>query len=506
VSVLRSDRLPPLLLAGFATLGALPVVRSLLVRDLSWCYPYVNLDSYDWIANGLSWAGENVANSWRPPGVPLLIAALFKLGLLSWLPVANVLVLGLTTAALYLLLREKHGAWISACASWFFFANDYVQDITKYLLADIYCTLFIVLGALFFARAARDPRHYRTSLLLLGVGYLFHSATAVAGIGLGVAFLLTRRGDIRRREVWQGLGGAAFFAGGWKLARELRHHLHPGSLQHDVESLLYFSAENVPFYAIAGLALLGLAVLPLYGAGFLRLAARDFQDRAWRAAVIAPLAALAVFWLFFYNWTDKRFLYYLFPFCVCALAEGLDALAAYARRGRLATALACAYLGAALLWNQIRYPSYGVRYLALTPQDFLEASVIEHAQPFGKATFHLAGARIVRLHGSFLASFSGSLFDVRLPAAAGCSVPVPSPACLVALKANVDHLFAPGEAIGFSPPGSADNGVSSMKRLGEILGRRVVPPGQARLALVGRDASSKSPLATCGPYSLVPAR
>ena len=197
--------------------------------DLSWCYPYVTSDSYDWIANGLSWAGENVAASWRPPGLPLLIAALFKLGLLSWLPVVNVLVLGLTTAALYLLLRERHGAWISACASWFFFANDYVQDLTKYLLADIYCTLFIVLAALFFARAARDPRHYRTSSLLLGVGYLFHNATAVAGIGLAVAFLLTRRGDLRRREVWQGLGGAAFFAGGWTLARELHYHLHPGA-------------------------------------------------------------------------------------------------------------------------------------------------------------------------------------------------------------------------------------------------------------------------------------
>ena len=67
MSVLRSDRLPPLLLAVFAALGALPVVRSLLVADLNWCYPYVTSDSYDWIANGLSWAGENLAAN--PRGV-----------------------------------------------------------------------------------------------------------------------------------------------------------------------------------------------------------------------------------------------------------------------------------------------------------------------------------------------------------------------------------------------------------------------------------------------------
>ncbi|HEX7604492.1 MAG TPA: hypothetical protein VF316_22895 [Polyangiaceae bacterium] len=48
--------------------------------------------------------------------------------------------------------------------------------------------------------------------------------------------------------------------------------------------------------------------------------------------------ALTVFWFFFYDWADKRFLYYLFPFCICFLAEGLDALAAWARRGRLAAA------------------------------------------------------------------------------------------------------------------------------------------------------------------------
>jgi hypothetical protein len=215
--------------------------------------------------------------------------------------------------------------------------------------------------------------------------------------------------------------------------------------------------------------------------------------------------ALAVFWLFFYNWADKRFLYYLFPFCICFLAEGLAALAAWARRSRLATALARIYLGAALLWNQIRYPSYGIQYLALTPQDFFEASVSEYAYPKGKATFHIAGARVVRLHKSFLAGFSRSLFDIRLVPAA-CPDSVPSSACVVALKANVDRLFAPGEAVGFLPPGGPAGRASAVHRLGDILGRRVLPPGEARITLLVRDATSRPPLATCGPYALVPTR
>ena len=203
----RLERIAPRTLIVFAVIGVVPVIRSQLVPDLNWCYPYMTADSYDWISNGLHWAGENVECSWRPPGLPLVIAGLFRLGLLSWLPIVNFAVVGLTTAMLYALLRERHDAWIAALACWFFFANDYVQDLAKYVMAEIYCTLFIVLAAHAFLRASREPRYYRRCGLLLGVGFLFHHATVVAGIGFAAAFLLTRLADVRRSEVWQGLGG-----------------------------------------------------------------------------------------------------------------------------------------------------------------------------------------------------------------------------------------------------------------------------------------------------------
>ena len=148
MSVLRSERVAPLLLAVFATLGAFPVVRSLIVSDLNWCYPYMTADSYDWISNALFWSGKPILPSLRPPGLPLVIAGLSKVGLLSLLPVVSFLFLGLSTAFLYLLLRERHDAWIAAAACWFFFANDYVQDLAKYVLAETYATPFLVLAAL----------------------------------------------------------------------------------------------------------------------------------------------------------------------------------------------------------------------------------------------------------------------------------------------------------------------------------------------------------------------
>ena len=500
----RAARRPAWVLVFLGVAGTLPVLRSLFVADLNWCYPYLSPDSYDWIANGLYLAGEKVASSWRPPGLPLLIAALFKLGLLSWLPVANVAVLGLTTAALYLLLRERHGAWISACAAWFFFANDYVQDLTKYVMAEIYCTLFIVLAARAFFRSSRDPRGYRTCTLLLGVGFLFHNATLIVGIGFAIAFLVTRRADVRRREVWQGLGGAALIVGGWVVARWLHYRANPGGPRHGVEDLLRFAPENIRFYAIAGTALLGLAILPLYGAGFLRFAARDFPDRAYRTAVAVPLLALAVFWFFFYDWVDKRFLYYLFPFCVCLLAEGLESLAAYARRGRLAAALAGAFLLVAILWNQIRYPSYGIQYLALTPRDFLETSITQDAR--FKSTLHLAGARVSRFHESMPSAFSRGLFDFRLRSPE-CSLSAPAYACLATLKREADQLIEPGEPIGLEPlPGWPADYYASLNRLGNTFRRPVRLPKDARVALVSRGSARTPPLASCGPYALVAGR
>lgn len=479
-------------------------MRSLVVTDLNWCYPFMMSDSYDWIANGLFLAGAKGATTWRPPGLPLLIAALWKAGALRWLPVVNYVVLGLTAAVLYRLLRERHGTWISAAAAWFFFANDFVQDLTKYVLAEIYCTLFIVLAAHAFLRAARDPRRYRTCALFLAVGFLFHHATAVVGLGFAVAMVVTRRTDLRRKEPWQGLVASAIVAGGWALFRWSQGHANPGGRWHPQEELLGFAPENAQFYVVAAIALLGIAVLPLYVAGFLRLVKSGFPDPAYRVSVLAPLMSLSLFWLFFYDWVDKRFLYYQFPFCACLLAEGLESLLSFARRSRLAAGVAGTFLALTLLWNEIRYPTYGLSYVALTPLDFFEARAVQRES--GKTTFGFRGARVVRLHETLGAGFSGSLFDVRL-APPSCSLDSPSFTCLGSLKADADRLLVPGEPIGLDPPaGWPPDFYASLNRLGNVLLRPVVRPPRARIALVGLDAAKEPFLASCGPYVLVRTR
>jgi hypothetical protein len=503
-------RLPGAVLLLAGGLGAVPVLRGLVVADLNWCYAYMSSDSYDWISNGLFWSGKPVYPSLRPPGLPLVIAGLSKIGLLPLLPVVSFLFLGLSTALLYVLLRERHGPWVAAAASWFFFANDTVQDVARYVLSETYAMPLLILALLAFVRAGRDLRWYPVMGAALGAGFLFSYAALPAGVGLALAVLAVRAEDVRSRELWKGALAAAVAVLGWFAFRIWFHHAHPDAPRHDFEALLRPTLSNLSTYAIAGPAVLGLLLLPLYALGGLRLLVVDPVSRRYKAGAVGMAGALVVFLLFFYDWADKRFLIYLLPPFACALAEGIEGLRAHAAGGRVAAAVSAAFLAACLLWNQIRYPSYGFAYLALTPMHFLEAA--RTTTPTLKTELHLTGARVVRLHETLLSSFSRGLFDPR-QRPAPCALGDPAFACLGGLKGVADRILAPGQPVGFLPPKSwpADR-ISSGIRLRNVLQRPIVDPASAGVSLAGveetpgADLSKPTFLARCGPYVLVRTR
>jgi Dolichyl-phosphate-mannose-protein mannosyltransferase len=498
----RADRRPAWVLAFLALAGAIPVLRTLLVADVNWCYPYMASDSYDWINNGLYWAGASLLPTLRPPGYAFLIAGLWKLGALPWLPVVNFMFLGAGTAALYLLLRERHDGWIAVVACWFYFANDFVQDFARYVMAETCAVPFFILATLAFVRAERQPRWYLALGAALSAAFLFSYAALPAAAGFGVALLATRRHDLANREAWKAAALFVLTVGLWFAFRAWYHHAHPGGPHHDVEAMLHLSVSNVRFFGFAAVALVGLVPLPLYVRGAAAFLERSPGAEAWRAAIVMPAASIAALFFFVYDWADKRFLLYLFPFLIVCLAEGLEKLRAWAARGAVPAAAACAFLMAALLWNQIRYPSYGIRYLALTPRDFLEATVtVTKAQ---KTELHLAGARVVRIHASLLAGFSRGLFDPR-PAPIRCATDDPSYTCLATLRAEADTLLRRGERIGLDPPaGWPGDYYVQTNRLGNAFLRPVGLPRDAAVAFVGRERTNYgAPVAACGPYALV---
>lgn len=215
---------------------------------------------------------------------------------------------------------------------------------------------------------------------------------------------------------------------------------------------------------------------------------------------LAPLIGLGTFFLFFFRWIDKRFLFYVFPFLMVFFAEGADRLIEYGRRSRPLRAAVWTYLAVAVLWTQIRYPSYGFRYLALSPFDFLEL----RTEGMGRWTrLRLAGARVVRLNESLGASVSGGLFDFSLRPPA-CRLDTAEYISLRQLGSALDERLAPGIPVGLSPlSGWPPEPWLCWNRLSNVIRRPVVRPDRAPCRVTDRETEGGTPILRSGSFCVV---
>ena len=283
-------------------------------------------------------------------------------------------------------------------------------------------------GARLRAGRRGTPAGIRTGAAL-GAGFLFSYAAPSLQASLRRRAPRGRAGAISDGgNSGRGARGAAFVAGGWIAVRALSR-VHPGAPRHDFEALSH-RPPNLGFYAISGPALLGLCLLPLYAPASLRFAGGTFRPRAWSGR--GGLSASRSLCSSSFSTTGPTSAFSFTSSVSHLPARGrVRALAAWARRGALRGRAACASLLAALLWNQIRYPSYGFRICPDTEE------LSRGGSPPGvtlRRNLHLTGARVVRLHGRLPSSFSAaSSTSVRAPRVRR---PGALFACLGALKAR----------------------------------------------------------------------
>ena len=317
-------------------------------------------------------------------------------------------------------------------------------------MAETCAVPFFVLAALAFVRAEREPPWYLALGASLSAAFLFSYAALPAAAGFAAALLATRRRDLVNREAWKAARSSPSRSAAGSRSGPGTTTCTRTRPAHDVEAMLRprsrTSASSPSPPCPRGDR--SVAALRSRRAAVLRDAGPARAVRA-RGLAIRRVSVAALFF-FVYDWADKRFLLYaLTASHVLSLAGGLAGLRSFAARGRLAAAPRRAFLCACLLWNQIRYPSYGFHYLALTPRDFLEAAltIAERLQD-GAAPRGCARRPPSRLVAS---AFSGGLFDPR---------PSPCPARARTRRSRVSRrssarrttLLKPGEPIGFLPP------------------------------------------------------
>jgi hypothetical protein len=395
----KSDGRPLRLLV--AVLAALTAFKCAFVaRSVPlFFYPYTLPDSHDWIANGMAYAGHAVNNSLRPPGLPLLIAALDTTGLIHLLPALNQLILALLVLACFAFLARRFDPWSALIGGLLLFFNYFLQDLSYYIMADLYAALLFLLSLIRFIDAAEDPRRYLTSSVFYGLSALFsYAALAVLTPAYLLVLVLHRREHLRARSFWIATPVGTLIASSWFL---YRWAVHGGPLQSEIAhiELLGPHLSGLPHYLLNLVSMPGIPLFILVALGLvLTLAVPKLFPplRETQRTLLVVLGISALFWIFLYRWNDRRFLiYWILPLSFFATRMIHLLALQYHRVGAGGKALLWSMLALTVFYTQLGYPGplSGDR-LAISPVHFLvfDSGTDDH----GGLTVDLSRAKLIR--------------------------------------------------------------------------------------------------------------
>jgi hypothetical protein len=391
------------------------VLRSCLLvyPDLNMTYPFLVPDSYDWIANGLSYGGYTVSCSLRPPALPLLIAVLERVNLLNLLPAVNQCALFCLLLVSYRMLASRYGSMPALMTTLILFCNHFLLNISLYVLADLYALLFILLGFQFYALAADDERRYVSCTLFLFLSFFFQHAVVFVVPALIAHYLAFRRragiGTLCRACL-----PVLVLAGGWLAYKKARwgSFLTGGVQQVD---LLRLHTDSVALYLVTIAAVLSLpvTVAVLFGM-LLSISSREERRGDFLRAVAFVSAAWFVFWVLLYDWNDRRFVLYLIfflaPFLALALGRMLSSLPV---RHRFGTIVVGAVYLLLLAGSSFCYESaFELGTLKLTPRLSIKFPV-RMDPATSRSTMAAATFSIVRERRGFNQMNLTRLYDLR---------------------------------------------------------------------------------------------
>lgn len=314
-----------LLLAALAAGKAIFLGSQLHYPDLVLDYPFPGGDGYEWISNGLAWAGAETRTTARPPVLPWIVAALDRLGALAWWPVVQQLVLPAGVLALYVTLLRWHPPRVAFVASLVPLVSAAATGYGLEVMADTLAAVLLFLAVAFFLAADRRPWLYAAA----GTAAAASALTQHVGILLApvavVALVACRREDLRRPQLWAGAALFALPCAAWFVAKAVLFG-SAGDVADKHWSIVGWQGfGDVPFYAFAAAGLIGLPALLLAVAGCVHLL-RSHRREARTWIVLGLLIAVGGFFVFLYGFRQQRLLLYLMLPLAMLVAEGLAML------------------------------------------------------------------------------------------------------------------------------------------------------------------------------------
>ncbi len=278
----------------------------LLVPDLNLDYPFTDGDSWDWLANGLWWAGADVRFSARAPLLPLLLAALERLHLLRFAPWIGIAALHAGALALYAALRRPCGRQAAAAGVLVVVAAYSVQSLALDLMADTLAAGLLAAALAALVAADSDRRALAAAALLAGLAAVTQSAGPLFAPVLAAAALTDPWRTRARIAAVVGLFTAPTAL--WTLWK-LWHFGTAGEVLVDPWTLLRLDLSATLASSWFALSLLGLPAALLVVAGLPLAIGSARSDRTARLAALAFLAPMLFFTLC-YSYPAKRFWLY----------------------------------------------------------------------------------------------------------------------------------------------------------------------------------------------------
>lgn len=270
-------------------------------------YPYFFPDSWDWLSNGLYYAGDNTIMSYRPPIFPLLISLFYKTGLEDLIPIIGQLFSILSALGIYLLSSKLYNKEIGIYATTLFLMSGYILGYSVFILADIITLSMMIFSFYFFVLGINNEKYFILSGVVSGLTFLTqYIGILIIILVIGYLLLNDNIRLVKKKEFIIGIIFYMLISSTWFIYRWLKFgdpfystvaHIQLLNLHLNFDDIFYYIWGSVGFISIICIILATLGLL-----------IEDFYKT--NKFILFWILIIFSFFTFIYSWNDNRFIMY----------------------------------------------------------------------------------------------------------------------------------------------------------------------------------------------------